>query len=152
MRRRAGTYVGAIPLLVLALAQLPAHASPGAFHTAVGTGVEYTPAYCADTPCTPSTGATFAIDASDRPGSYGWMHLNAVSVALGCVTVEELTNGHAVYASGRGNDGSTYFAQVTSTGAVGSFIVSSWSGGLPCGANQFYGTSGYGTFVIAPTS
>lgn len=132
--------------------QLAASASPGLHHTAVGSGVEYEPGACTGSLyCGAAYGAYFAIDASDRNGSYGWMRLDAVTISLSCVVIEDMPNGHRLYASGRGADGKAYYALVT-TGAApaGSFLVSTSPEPNSCGAPTSYGISGYGAFAIAP--
>lgn len=128
----------------------PAGADPGSSHLAVGSGVEYDPRACSgfDLHCGAEYGDSFAIEASDKPGSYGSMWLNAVGVSLTCVAVEHTGTGHTLYASGVGADGTNYFATVTSSVAIGTFLISSSPEDQLCGAPRSYGTFGHGGFVI----
>lgn len=147
--RRAG-----VAALVIALGGplAAATAGPGTYHTAVGSGVEYEPGACTGTgPCPVMYGSYFSIDASDRPGSLGWMRVNEVSVTLTCVVVEHSQLNHKVYAAGYGADGKRYNAMVTPGTAVaaGSFIVSTMTGSSPCGVSMSYDFSGYGSFAVA---
>jgi hypothetical protein len=101
--------------------------------------------------CNAEYGDQFTINASDRTGSYGSMRLNDVSIPLTCVAIQDVNGGHALYASGTGADGKMYFATVKTTSALaGNFLISSSPDRLNCGAPEYYGTFGYGSFVITP--
>ena len=140
-----------IAVLSFAFGSLPiaAHATPGTYHTAVGSG----------TSLIEDVGDSFSITASDRPGIYGSIVFNGVTVALTCVLIEDgkvswartEVDGHILYASGTGSDGKTYFAKVMAGPGVGNFMISNGPHDAnPCGAPEWYGVWGAGSFVIAP--
>jgi hypothetical protein len=149
-RSRIGVLCAALLCSGPFLFHAPASAGLGAYHTAVGSGAEYEPGACASTRffCGAAYGDTFSIDASDKPGAYGWMRLNDVDIPLNCITITH-EDGHTVYASGTGTDGKVYFATVIVPITAGSFIIGNYPGSRPCGGMGYWDASGYGTFVIS---
>ncbi|MDQ4145348.1 MAG: hypothetical protein M3198_16725 [Actinomycetota bacterium] len=140
-----------IAVLGLAFGSFPiaANATPGVYHTAIGSG----------TSLIENVGDSFSIAASDRPGFYGSIIFNGVAVELTCVVIQDgkvslartEVDGHILYASGMGSDGKSYFAKVTAGPGVGNFLISEGRHvGNKCDAPEWYGVEGPGSFVIAP--
>ena len=152
---RSGVLLVAALLAVIGSSQIRADATPGSYHTAIGSGVDVE--FCGSPApfCPPgTTGQQFSITASDRAGSYGWMQLNGVRITLQCVAIrdwdEGIVDGHELYASGTGTDGKRYFTYVTATYAgTGSFLVSTSPGKNECAVSKNYVVAGHGSFVIA---
>ena len=155
MPRRSGVLFISALLALLGFPEVQADATPGSYHTAVGSGVDGEPGACTGSfICRPdASGDPFSIDASDRAGAYGWMQLNGVRISLDCVVIRHwdgrTVDGHELYASGTGTDGKRYFTNVTATYAGGgSFLVSTSPGTHECAVSKNYVVAGHGSFVI----
>ncbi len=162
-RPRIGRIYLVAVFLVLAVFQVQARATPGSYHTAVGSGTSWEPGACTGQfVCRPEhAGDTFSINASDKTGSYGSMSFNGVAIPLTCITIQDTTDGHTLYASGTGSNGAKYYATVTAPkcqplatknpAGVSTWLISTNAATAnPCGAASGYQSNGPGSFTIAP--
>ncbi len=126
------TTVAALALVVLS-EPAPVSATAAVTHEATGSGGDgYTPTgYCVNWPLNCTYGSSLSIQASDRPGAYGYATytqyppLASVEIAFSCVVISHLTTGgHVLYASGQGSGtgAGKYFVKL---------VVDPTSGGRP---------------------
>lgn len=155
--------------LLLALAALgvvlsqspPANATAGVVHVAVGEDTSVL-GYCIAPPGALLCLRSFSIDASNRPGAYGRATYSGntvpstTDIAFTCVVVEEIVNGHTLYASGTGTGGSPgqHFVKLTVVSTGSSFGISRQSTGGYCGASgvSTRASSPAGAFQISPVA
>jgi hypothetical protein len=158
-----------ISALVAGLLLVPsaANATETAYYTAVGWGAHEGVGLCLYPECMLTYDDSLAIDASNKPGAYGWARYEYVyvpdgccrrvivaDISLGCVVIRDVSGGHVLYASGGGSDGRTYHLTVSVVGTAQSFTTM-WdgSGPEPCGAFPLKpGLISSGAFQIMPAN